>query len=284
MARLRGLNKRLILTCAAALAIAPVLLIAAERKPKSGEFNPKHKSVELFSAIEEGDLEVELIPRDSTQARLMIHNKTGEPLNVKLPETFAGVQVLAQIGGGGNRGGGGFGGGGGGGGQSFGGGMGGGGMGGGGFGGGGMGGGQFNVAPERVGEVKVRCVCLEHGKDEPRPKMHYEIRPLDTVNDDPRLRVLMKVFGQGELDQRATQAAAWHIANGMSWEELAAKEIKRANGTSQPYFSQQEMQAAMQMASAAERAAKEEKANSDEGSAGEAAPARSLGDVEPSVE
>lgn len=278
MARLSGTNKLVVLTCAAALAITPMLLFATERKPKSGEYNANHKSVELFSAIEEGDLEVELIPRDSTQARLMIHNKTGEPLNVKLPETFAGVQVLAQIGGGG----GGFGGGGGGGGQSFGGGMGGG---GGGFGGGGMGGGgQFNVAPERVGEVKVRCVCLEHGKDEPRPKMHYEIRPLETVNDDPRLRVLMKAFGAGELDQRATQAATWHLANGMSWEELAAKEIKRANGTRQPYFSQQEMQAAMQMAIAAERAAKEEKPKTEEDSLGETDPARSLGEIEPTVE
>ncbi|MBX3411403.1 MAG: hypothetical protein KF708_01705 [Pirellulales bacterium] len=261
------MRKLVALTCAAALAVAPLLLVAAERKPKSGEYNPKHKSVELFSAIEQGDLEVELIPRDSTQARLMIHNKTGEALNVKLPETFAGVQVLAQIGGGigggGNRGGGG------GGGQSFGGGMGGGGFGGGGMGGGGFGGGQFNVAPERVGEVKVRCVCLEHGKDEPRPKMHYELRPLDTVNDDPRLRVLMREFGKGELDQRATQAAAWHIANGMSWEELAAKEIKRANGTREPYFSPEEMQTAVQMATVAERIAKEEEANEPEKSQGD---------------
>jgi hypothetical protein len=145
-------------------------------------------------------------------------------------------------------------------------------MGGGGFGGGGMGGGQFNVAPERVGEVKVPCVCLEHGKDEPRPKMLYEIRPLDTLNADPRVYALLKAFGDGKFDQRATQAAAWHLANNMSWEELAAKEIKRANGTSYPYFSREELQAAYQIATAAERAAEQ----ATERSPGEIAEERSL--------
>jgi len=239
-----------------AVALLPAALISAERrggKPAPGEYNPDHKTVEMFSAIESGDLEVKFIPRDSTQARILIRNLTEEPLNVELPEVFAGVPVLGQ----GGFGGGGFGGGGGGN-QGVGGGIG-----GGGIGGGGIGGGQFNVAPERLGEIKVGVVCLEHGKDDPRPKVPYEIRPIAELNGDAKVYELLKAFGGGEINQRAAQAAAWHLANDMSWEELAAKRIEHVNGASEPYFSRQELNQAFHLAASAIRAAHESESKSD---------------------
>ena len=51
--------------------------------------------------MEKGQIAVKLIPKDSTQCRVLIENKTDKPLTVKLPETFAGVPVLAQRAGGG---------------------------------------------------------------------------------------------------------------------------------------------------------------------------------------
>ena len=54
--------------------------------------------VELFAGIEQRKLEVKLIPRDDMQCRLLISNKTDKPLSVKLPDSFAGVPVLAQVG------------------------------------------------------------------------------------------------------------------------------------------------------------------------------------------
>ena len=143
---------------------------------------------------------------------MLIKNNTKKPLNVKLPDAFAGVPVLKQLGIGGGGGGGG------GGNQSMGGGMGGGMMGGGGMGGGGMGGGMFNVAPEQVGQFKVATVCLEHGKKVPRPKIPYEIAPLDRVTTEPGVKELLMAFGSGRINQRVTQAAAWHLANGLSRE------------------------------------------------------------------
>ncbi len=121
----------------------------------------------MFAAIEKGDIAVQLILKDSTQCRVLIENKTDKPLNVKLPDAFAGVPVLAQRGGGGGGGGGGSRSSGsgskGGGQQSMGGGMGGGGMMGGGM-------GMMNVPPEKVGQLDVPVVCLEHGKRDPRPQ------------------------------------------------------------------------------------------------------------------
>ncbi|MCO6454085.1 MAG: hypothetical protein J5I93_02115, partial [Pirellulaceae bacterium] len=113
----------------------------ASRSPQAAE--PEARHVGLFEAIEAGDIDVKLIPQSSKGGNVVIENKTKQPLTIQLPEAFAGVPVLAQIGGiGGGLGGGGLGGGGlgGGGGQGLGGGFGGGGGRGGGGGGGGGGG------------------------------------------------------------------------------------------------------------------------------------------------
>ena len=242
------------------LAIAVVLtwlcssLTAAEyvKPPKGGEYNAKDQTVEMFAAIEKGDIAVKLIPKDSTQCRVLIENKTDKPLNVKLPEAFAGVPVLAQV-------------------QpaqragrqqqnqmqGMGGGMGGMGMGGMGMGGGGMGGGgMFNVAPEKVGQFNVATVCLEHGKAEPKP-IPYEIKPIDSFTTKPGVRELCQALAAGQIGQRAAQAAAWHLNNDMSWEQLAAKRLRFANGTSRPYFSQEELQGGMQVAAVAVKVAEE---------------------------
>lgn len=208
--------------------------------------NQAGDKIEMFAAIESGHLEVKLIPKDSTQATVLFTNKTDTPMNVKLPAAFAGLPVLAQNFGGGGMGRGGGGGMGGGGSQGVGGGMGGGGMGrgGGGFGGGG---GFFNVAPGKVGKIKVPLVCLEHGKAEPRPRVPYVIQPLEKVTDKPEVVELCTMLGHREIDQRAAQVAAWHLQNEMSWEELAHKEIRHLNGTREPYFTSDELYRAVQV-------------------------------------
>lgn len=245
-----------------ALALVPALVMAADRPgkvPKPGQFNPDHETVEMFAAIEKGQIGVKLIPKDSTESRVLIENKTKQPLNVKLPEAFAGVPVLAQPGGVGGLGvGGGLGGGRnnnfGGGNQGFGGGMG---M-MGGMGGMGMGmGGFMNVAPEKVGNLKVTTVCLEHGKNEPRPAMKYEIKPIEKFTDNKQVHELLRMLGSGRIDQRAAQVAAWHLNNNMSWQELAAKQLEHANRPSEPYFSPQQIQAGMKLVAMAADLAKQ---------------------------
>ena len=183
------------LLLAVGCALLPAMLSAAERgtRLKPGEFNPDDETVELFSAMEADQLEVKFIPKDDTVGRLIIKNKTNRPLNVQLPDAFAVMPILAQPGLGGGGGG-----------QAGGGGLGGGGLGGGGLGGGGggAGGGCFNIKAEKVDDLKVPIVCLEHGKPEPRPAIPYEIRPLDAFSQDPVLYQLMKLFGTGQINRR----------------------------------------------------------------------------------
>ena len=205
------------------------------------------------------------IAKSSKQGNVFVTNTTKETLTVKLPKGFAAVDehVLKQgcgglCGGGGGLCGGASGGGGGGG-QSQGGGFGGGGLGGGGLGGGGGGGIGFSVPPEKTVQVPTTSVCLEHGKPEPRPRMKYRIIPVERYTKDPRLQELIYLVGSNRIDKSAAQAAAWHLANKMSWKELANKNIRRIGRPDDRYFNSKQLLAAQQLVNMATQKAKDKK-------------------------
>jgi hypothetical protein len=223
--------------------------------------------VEFFEAVEAGQINAKFIALNDHEAKLIVTNNTTQPLNLKLPEAFAGVPVAAQFGGGGggNRGGGGgrtggssrSGSSGGGQQQSVGGG------GGGGIGGGGGGGGGFfSVPPEKTEKIDMAVVCLDHGLRDPSSSTAYKMVPADTVVDRPAVVELLKAFGRGELKHGAAQAAAWHLNNDLSWQQLAAKlQGTKRSFKRPPYFSADEIRAGMTYATEAERLAV---ANADE--------------------
>jgi hypothetical protein len=166
-------------------------------------------------------------------------------------------QLGGGLGGGGVGGGGGGVGGGGGQGnqnQGVGGGVGGGG-GGGGVGGGG-GGGVFNIPPGRTGRLEVKTVCLEEGKPDPKSRIEYVIQPLDALNSDPKIYEMIRMLANNEISQPAAQAAAWHITDGLSWQELLVKNrVERMDGSYIRYFHPDHLRFAQQIVvAAAERA------------------------------
>ena len=252
----------------AALLTVPGLLVAADRRTerrKAEKATPEREEVEMFQAMKDGIIDVRFIPKDMAGGRVIITNKTKKALSVILPEAFAGVPVLAQRGGrgGGGRGGGGRAGGGGGGGAAQGAG---GGFGGGGGGGRGGGGGFFNIAPEKVRNIKVACVCLDHGRPDPNPRMKYEIKPIEAYVDRPEVIELVKAFGNGELHHGAAQAAVWNLNSDVSWEELAAKRTgsQPLIGEKAPYFSEQELYEGLAIAEEALRRADAARDGSDD--------------------
>ncbi|HOM18491.1 MAG TPA: hypothetical protein PK777_15930 [Thermoguttaceae bacterium] len=228
-------------------------MVVGASGPKAENASPQaSETVEMFQAMREGRIEVKFIAKDAKEASVLIKNKTDKPLTVKLPDAFAATPVLAQLDGGLGRnsssstttn-------------QAIGGGWGSGMMGGmGGMGGMGMGGGMWNVPPEKIAQVKVPVVCLEHGKPDPRPAVPYQIKPLDEFTKTPGLREVLHALGNGAVSQRVAQVAAWHLQNGMSFQELASKQIRFANGSRCPYFSPAEIQAAMQLVTKAKQMA-----------------------------
>ncbi len=235
-------------------------------KPK---YDPDASRVEFFEGVEQGAISYQVIAKDALGGQVLIENKTDQPLTVELPEAVVGVQVLPQgmagggfgftdpsstsgsgNGGGQNQafGGGGFGGGG----------LGGGGYGGGGFGGGGFGGGGFfSIPPESKIRLPYKSVCLEHGKKDPHPRVQYKLVRVEEYTDKPELQELIKLVGTGKLDAQSAQAAAWHLANDMSWQALSAKLYDRAGAPDTPFFSRQQLAAAQSLVAAARSKAEE---------------------------
>jgi hypothetical protein len=258
---------------AASLPIEISAATKAAKKPiRNPKFDPSAEQVDLFEAMDAKQVNVRLIPKDAKGGIVLIENKTDKTLTVKIPDAVAGVSIHAQMGGMGGMGGGGMGGMGGGGmggggGQAMGGGMGGGGMGGGGMGGGGMGGGGmggmggggfFSIPAEKVVSVQFNSVCLEHGKPEPSGNSKYTLVPLSRVNSDPVLYQLMTKVGTGKIDSQAAQAAAWHLTDKMSFDELAAKvEEHLGEIHTTPYFSREELLRAQYLLAQAQSQAEE---------------------------
>ena len=273
---------------------------ADSRSTKAKDSKDDADTVELFDAIKSGDIEVRVIAKDAAAGNVRIKNLTDKPLAIKLPEAFAAVPVAAQFGmmGGGPLGGGPFGGGG----NLFGGGFPGGGMGfnnglmgagganqalGGGFqagmnGGGnlngnfgrngagpgfGMPGGLFKVEPEKVGKLKMTTVCMEYGKPDPNAHKEYELRPLDAVVADPVTMEAVRMLARGEIDQKSAQAAAWHLCNGLTWEELE-KKIGRKHLTGQVdlFFTPEHLARGKEIAKEAHKRAEENKKQSEKSS------------------
>lgn len=111
-------------------------------------------------------------------------------------------------------------------------------------------GGMMRVQPDKVQKMTVATLCLEHGKADPTPRMKYKVVRLSEVNDSPVVEQLCKAVATGKVSQNTAQAAAWHVANGLTWESLVHKPrvISQYTGV-EMYFSQFEVQAAMRLTS-----------------------------------
>lgn len=256
----------------AALAIAcPCVTMAVERAPSA----PSEAAVDLFDALRQGQLEVQVIPREARGCRLMMTNKTDKPLTVRLPEAFAITPVLAQfnnnnnnrnmmpwnnnqansqnngpqplgvttngqrnnirpgpmnVGQQRNGGPGPF----------------------------------FNIPPEKTIKAKLPALCLEHGKSTPRAAIPYEIKPLADVTTTPGVADVLAALGDGTALPEVAQLAAWHLNNGIGWQQLAAeKEVF----TQQPRYNASQLKAAKKLAeqavAAAEKRAKDARSLAD---------------------
>jgi hypothetical protein len=332
------------------LAAAP-LAAPGQVTPGSADATTAESARDVLAAEQAGDVEIRFIADGSRAAQIVVSNRSDRPLTLRLPAAFAGVPVLAQIGGGmGQPQGVGFGSGGiggapqnvGGGGMNNAGmGIGGGGMGGNPFGGvcwvarevygvhdarwkmfrswltwqapawlqdlylahgeafaawlhdhpaakslvrmvmdrvlapgreRALSGGSMRVAPAAPADpsqpftvavggsrrMRVATVCLDYGRPEPTTRMPYRLAAVEGVSPDPRVALLLQGLASGHLTSNATQAAVWHVANGRTWEQLAAEVIHRAGGDPDlPVFSSIDLQVARRAVDIATRLAAE---------------------------
>ncbi len=86
--------------------------------------------------------------------------------------------------------------------------------------------------------------------------MKYKIVRLSEVNDSPVVNELCKALANRKVTQNIAQAAAWHVANGLTWQELVNKPkvISQYTGN-QMYFSRFEVENAIRLVSIASQQA-----------------------------
>jgi hypothetical protein len=73
--------------------------------------------------------------------------------------------------------------------------------------------------------------------------MEYKIVPLQRVTKNSQIIELCRMVGAKEVPQNAAQAAAWHLTDRLSWEELAAKDrfYSKLTGAREKRFSAKEI-------------------------------------------
>ncbi len=236
--------ERIFSSCFAVMLLSAAGL-AAERRvaDPAPRDNPPTQPLDIFQAIDDGQVDVKFIPIDAAAANVLIENKTDRLLQIALPEAFAAIPLLgkplleepvlgqlgpqfgqpaANAGGGGGAAS-----------QSVGGGFNAGGNqglgnqglgnppAGGGRQGVGLGFGLLRIPAQKTRKLTATTVCLEFGKPDPLPRLAYRMIPLSQFSQDDRIGLLCKQLGQGEIPQNSAQAAAWHLANHLSWDEIS---------------------------------------------------------------
>jgi hypothetical protein len=222
------------------------------------------KEVELFAAIESGEIQVAVVPQNFSLMLLRVRNKTSETLKVQLPETLAAIptarrkaqqqlqqqgmppnlahnyppaqgssqglgfslagpwaeqknasgQESAIAGAGNDRP---------------------------------KGSRAWTLAPGELMQVQVPCFCLEYGRPDPNRRIPYELVELKNLNSQPAVEELLRRFGQGMVDQRVAQLAAWHVANGVSWPMLARMKFPRSAGRAAGVVTQEDLLSAQEL-------------------------------------
>ena len=103
-------------------------------------------------------------------------------------------------------------------------------------------GGGWLIAPEKTVKEKVRTVCLEHGKKEPRSGQDYAIVPIRHFTDNKTTEALCEMLADDSVDQQAIQVAVWNQECEVSFDELASKVYQpTSNVVPRPWFNKDQL-------------------------------------------
>jgi len=107
--------------------------------------------------------------------------------------------------------------------------------------------------------LQIAIVCMEHGKKDPNARVKYEIKPIEAFAKNEASAEVLKMMADGEIHRDIAQACAWHLENGLSWEELASKDkvVSSFGGYSEKYFSLKQISFAQKVCAEAKSRAEE---------------------------
>mgnify|MGYP003339347495 CR=1 FL=1 len=103
----------------------------------------------------------------------------------------------------------------------------------------------------------LAIVCMEHGKKDPNARVKYELKPIESCAKTAESAEVLKMMAEGEIHRDVAQACAWHLENGLSWEELASKNkvVSSFNGYTEKYFTLEQIAFAQRVCGEAKKRA-----------------------------
>ncbi|HBE67159.1 MAG TPA: hypothetical protein DDW52_03320 [Planctomycetaceae bacterium] len=67
----------------------------------------------------------------------------------------------------------------------------------------------------------ANTVCLDYGKPDPTPRMHYKIVRLKNLGRGEDVSRIVKALANSQIGQPVAQALAWHATTDMNWKEIS---------------------------------------------------------------
>jgi hypothetical protein len=105
----------------------------------------------------------------------------------------------------------------------------------------------FSIPPQTRVRLDFHSVCLNHGLQAPSRRNRYFLVETDKYTRDEKLQELLALVGTGKIDPEVSQAVAWHLTDGMSYEQLSAKQQYHLGGYATRYFEPEELQQAVKL-------------------------------------
>jgi len=86
--------------------------------------------------------------------------------------------------------------------------------------------------------------------------MKYLLIPIEMHSKNRELHALLQNADPKKVNRMTLQAAAWHLANNMTWQKLESKRHSELSVISDPYFSRKQITLAKELVEQAKRTAK----------------------------
>ena len=77
--------------------------------------------------------------------------------------------------------------------------------------------------------------------------MKYTLVPAEKVINNATLYELLSIVGTGQVSERAAQAAAWYLTDGLSFQQMANKQEAHFGGRTTSYFTQSDLVTAQKL-------------------------------------
>lgn len=102
------------------------------------------------------------------------------------------------------------------------------------------------VEPGKTRRFTTSTVCLDYGKPDPSPRMHYKIVRLEELGRGQEVSRICSALANSQIDQPIAQALAWRATTEMGWDEIARiNRIESRYTGNVRYFSPQNIRQAM---------------------------------------